>query len=89
VDDVTEFHGLLEDTQSELLYRRIDSELSEWRHDIRAELVAEADELYGNLYGTETAYRLRCTVWRISKGPVINVWMFLLMVLTVIGYAVR
>ena len=54
LDSFDEFHAELEGKQAELLYSRTDPTLQSWRDAIRERLIAEADEQYGELYGTET-----------------------------------
>ena len=54
VDSLAEFYNRIGDTETELLYSRVDPELNRWRRDVEAEIIAKADVLYSELYGTET-----------------------------------
>ena len=49
-----EFHGLIGDSATELLYRRITPELRQWREQVEAQIIEQADELYGTQFGIET-----------------------------------
>lgn len=54
VDNLADFHSRLAGKSARLIYGETDPELTAWRDAIREKLITEADELYGELYGTET-----------------------------------
>ena len=54
VNGITEFAQRLDGQESRLLYSRVDRELALWRENIRLEMEAKADSLYGDTFGQET-----------------------------------
>ena len=49
-----EFYSLIGDSQTELLYSRLDPELKKWREQVESQIIQQADDLYGELFGAET-----------------------------------
>lgn len=54
VNGITEFAQRLDGQESRLLHSRVDRELALWRENIRLEMEAKADSLYGDTFGQET-----------------------------------
>lgn len=50
-----EFHNLFGDSHTELLYSRLAPELEQWRANVETQIIEQADELYGEQFGAETA----------------------------------
>lgn len=54
VADRNQFHSLIGNSQTELLYSRLDPELKQWREQVETQIVERADDLYGEQFGVET-----------------------------------
>lgn len=62
VNSLNHFHEQLEGHSTELIYSSTDPALTAWRATIREMLIAEADEQYGELFGTEVEMFWGCLV---------------------------